>query len=211
MTARTKKTLALILAILLLLVMIGTLLYNFVYIPWRDKREYPLRYPDEIFAASQEFGLDPYLIMAMGRRESSLRADAVSHAGAVGLLQVMPDTGEWIAGKLGIGGDYTPELLTDPAYNARLGCWYIDFLLDRYDGQVVEALTAYNQGHGTVDGWLADPQISPDGHSLQKEEDGATLTGLPDYIKDGRVYAALILSARDEYARIYPDAFSQEE
>jgi len=209
MSAKAKRRTALIVALSLLLIMIA-ILYAFVYLPWADRRKYPLRYAEEIRVASEEFDLDPHLIAALIRRESSFRADVVSHAGAVGLMQVMPDTGGWIAGHLGIT-DYEPVDLTDPVTNTRLGCWYIRFLLDRYEGLTVEALTAYNQGHGTVDGWLADGSISLDGKTLQKEEDGTTLTGLPDYIKDGKVYANLILGARDEYARIYPKAFLQED
>lgn len=208
MTAKAKRRTAVIIMMASLLVMIA-IFYAFVYRPWADKRNYPLYYPDEIQAACAEFDLDPYMIAALIRRESSFRPEIISHAGAVGLMQVMPDTGEWISGHLGIA-DYDPAMLTDPAVNTRLGCWYIRFLLDRYDGLVVEALTAYNQGHGTVDGWLADESISLDGKTLQKEENGMTLTGLPANIKDGKVYASLILQASGEYERIYPDAFLQE-
>ncbi len=209
MSIRAKHRAAVVLAMFLLLVMIAVL-WAFVYLPWAEKRKYPLRYPDEIRVASAEFDLDPYLITALIHRESSFRAEVVSSAGAVGLMQVMPETGAWIAKNLNIT-DYDEKKLSEPAYNTRLGCWYIRFLIDRYDGQVVEALTAYNQGHGTVDGWLADDSISSDGKSLQKAEDGATLIGLPAHIRDGKVYASLILAARAKYEKIYPDAFAPKE
>ncbi len=200
-----KSRAAIAIAMALLLVMLA-IVYAFVYLPWAERRKYPLRYPEEIRLASHEFGLDPYLVTALIHRESSFRPRIVSPAGAVGLMQVMPETGSWICDALDIP-DFSEDRLTDPAFNTRLGCWYLNYLLERYGGQTVEALTAYNQGHGTVDGWLADATISLDGKSLQKDEDGKTLVGLPDYIKDGKVYASLILAARDKYAELYPDAF----
>ena len=59
-------------------------------------------------------------------------------------------------------------MLTDPQINLRMCCWYLRFLLDRYDGRQQEALTAYNAGQGQVDKWLADPELSADGKTLDE-------------------------------------------
>jgi soluble lytic murein transglycosylase len=209
MKRKTKRRVAVVIAMVLLLIMIA-ILYAFVYVPWAERRQYPLTYTDEIRASAEEFDLDPYLVAALIHRESSFQPEITSSVGAVGLMQVMPETGEWIGTSLGIT-DYDPARLTDPAFNTRMGCWYLHFLLERYNGQVVEALTAYNQGHGRVDGWLADPAISPDGKTLQTGDDGTTLVGLPEQIQDGKVYASLILKARDKYEALYPDGFAPKE
>ena len=96
--------------------------------------------------------------------ESSYDASAVSKDGAIGLMQIMPATGEWIAGKF--GEDFTVEGLYEPSRNLRYGCWYLRFLLDRYDGDMRTASTAYHQGQGRVDEWLKNPEYSEDGKTL---------------------------------------------
>ena len=70
---------------------------------------------------------DPYLVLSVMRCESSFRSDAVSHAGAIGLMQVMPDTGAWIAHKLNLDDVYTESMLYEPDYNVRFGCWFSPF------------------------------------------------------------------------------------
>ena len=125
--------------------------------------------------------------------ESSFRADARSDVGAVGLTQIMPDTGEWLAHKLELE-DYAPEQLEDPQTNLRMGCWYLRFLLDRYEGRLQEALTAYIAGQGTVDRWLEDPELS---------QDGKTLDVIPG--SDVKEYAAKVMRMYEKYQEIYGD------
>ena len=86
--------------------------------------------------------------------ESHFR-DQTSHAGAKGLMQLMPDTADFIAQKSG-GTAFEQQDLATPQVNIAYGSWYLRYLLDRYDGSEPLALAAYNAGHGTVDGWLAD-------------------------------------------------------
>ena len=125
---------------------------------------YPMRYEAEIRAVAEEFSLDPAYVASVVLAESSFDAQAVSSAGAIGLMQVMPATGEWIAGKL--DDVFDVERLYEPSVNLRYGCWYLRFLLDRYDGDMRTASTAYHQGQGRVDEWLQDPQYSQDGRTL---------------------------------------------
>ena len=97
---------------------------------------------------AQQNGVSPSLIMAIIKVESDFKADAVSHKGAQGLMQIMPDTASWISEKTG---------LSDNAYDAlsniEMGSWYIKYLLDKYNGDETKALAAYNAGHGNVDKW----------------------------------------------------------
>ena len=125
---------------------------------------YPMRYEAEIRQAAAEFSLDPAYVASVALAESSFDAEAVSSVGAIGLMQIMPSTGEWIAGKLDEAFD--AQRLYEPSVNLRYGCWYLRFLLDRYDGDMRTASTAYHQGQGRVDEWLKNPEYSEDGKTL---------------------------------------------
>ena len=96
--------------------------------------------------------------------ESHFR-DQTSHAGAKGLMQLMPDTADFIAQKSG-GIAFEQQDLATPQVNIAYGSWYLRYLLDRYDGSEPLALAAYNAGHGTVDGWLADAAASGRGFKV---------------------------------------------
>ncbi|HDJ30012.1 MAG TPA: lytic transglycosylase domain-containing protein [Candidatus Acetothermia bacterium] len=113
---------------------------------------YPLRYEGMITDYSTAQGLDPYLVFGVIRAESRFRARAVSPAGAIGLMQITPATGEWIAGKIGMTG-FTPTDLYEPETNVRFGTWYLRYLLDRFSGDVATALLAYNAGPGAAERW----------------------------------------------------------
>ncbi len=112
---------------------------------------YPLDYRDEIRAQSAVYRLDPALVAAVIRNESRFDPDALSSAGAVGLMQIMPDTGAWIASLQGI---QTASLLRleDPATNIALGAWYLRHLLDRFI-DLDTALMAYNAGPTHAERW----------------------------------------------------------
>ncbi|MCZ4270856.1 lytic transglycosylase domain-containing protein [Maritalea porphyrae] len=97
--------------------------------------------------------VDNAAIYAIARQESKFNRTAISHAGARGLMQLMPGTAKETAGKLGLS--YSPSKLTsDPAYNALLGSTYLKAQLKRYDGSLVLAAAAYNGGAGNVNKWL---------------------------------------------------------
>ena len=88
-----------------------------------DLSRYPMTYAPEIRAAAQEFSLDPAYVASVVLAESSFDAEAVSSVGAIGLMQIMPATGEWIAGKL--DDVFDVERLYEPSVNLRYGCWYL--------------------------------------------------------------------------------------
>ena len=145
------------LVILLVLVVGG---YIFV------KNTYPLHYEEEILEYSQEFGLDPYFVAAVIWTESKFQANAESSQGAIGLMQIMPDTGNWIAEKLDMG-EQDEDTLVDPDVNIRLGCWYLSYLMDKFDGDLTKVMAGYNAGPNRVEQWLQDPEYSSDGTSLE--------------------------------------------
>jgi len=96
------------------------------------------------------------LVLATIRQESSFEADAVSHAGARGLMQLMPQTARGVASKLGRNDHTTLRLTADPHYNMTLGQTYLAGLLDTYNGSYPLALAAYNAGPGRAAQWIRD-------------------------------------------------------
>ena len=114
---------------------------------------YPLLYSGAIDRWASEHSLDPYLVAGLIRAESHFRSDAVSSAGAIGLMQIMPETGAWIAQVIGIEG-YSGQDLSDPEINIRLGTWYLAYLVDRF-GDMDTALMAYNAGPGNAERWIS--------------------------------------------------------
>ena len=99
-------------------------------------RNYPVAYTDLIKTYAAQYELDPYLVQSIMRCESSNDPSAVSKVGAIGLMQIMPDTGTWIAHKLDLDDVYTEQMLYDPETNIEFGCWYLRFLSGRFDGNV---------------------------------------------------------------------------
>lgn len=155
-----------------------------------EKRTYKLLYPEEILSGAKEYSLDPYLVAAVIQTESSNRANVVSNKGAVGLMQIMPKTGEWIAEKIGMS-DYSEDMLKEPYVNIRFGCWYLRYLSDKYGGIERSILSAYNAGPGNVDKWLSDPRYG----------DGKRLLDIP--YKETREYVEKVSSAKEKYRELY--------
>ena len=124
---------------------------------WYLRARYPLEYEDIVSAHARNYDLDPALLAAVIYAESKFDPDVVSSAGAVGLMQLLPETAQGIADRTG-GGGYREEDLLDPEINVRYGAWYLDHLRDKYaDHPSADqlALAAYNAGQGQVDEWVA--------------------------------------------------------
>lgn len=112
---------------------------------------HPFSHWEEIDHWASTYSIDPYLVAAVIRTESHFRTRAISSVGAIGLMQIMPATGEWIADNIGVDGFTTGDLY-EPKTNIRLGIWYLRYLIDRF-GRVDTALAAYNAGPGNVERW----------------------------------------------------------
>ncbi|MBM6830200.1 lytic transglycosylase domain-containing protein [Anaerotignum lactatifermentans] len=155
-TRLVKSLVKLILALCIL----GVLLYLFVL-----PRVLPLRYTQSVEHYAAEYGLEPSLVYAVIFCESGFHSEAVSTANAKGLMQITEDTGVWVAGQID-GLDATSVDLYDPDTNIRIGCKYLQWLLEKFDGNQETALAGYNAGHGKVAQWLADEEKSLDGITL---------------------------------------------
>lgn len=110
---------------------------------------YPLRYEQIIDGHARNYELDEALLAAVIYQESKFEARAKSDSGAIGLMQLLPDTARGIAARTG-GSRFRVADLYDPEINVRYGSWYLRHLLDKY-ADVELALAAYNGGQGNVD------------------------------------------------------------
>ena len=114
---------------------------------------FPEGYKELVEMRAAELQLDPLLIYAVMMQESEFDEKAVSTAGAVGLLQIMPSTGEMIAKKLS-HRSFTGDSLFEPYTNISFGAWYLKTLIARFNGNLPLAIAAYNAGPNAVDEWL---------------------------------------------------------
>ena len=103
-----------------------------------------------IIQCADEENISPSLLEAVILTESKFDEKAVSHVGAVGMMQLMPDTAHWISEESGLPSDN----LASPDQNIPLGAWYLNYLLKKYHNNEVFALAAYNAGRGNVDEWI---------------------------------------------------------
>jgi soluble lytic murein transglycosylase len=145
---------------------------------WYLRTRYPLEYEQIIRGHASNHGLDPALLAAVVYVESRFDPNAESPAGAIGLMQLLPDTAKGIA--LRTGGDrFVVADLRDPEINVRYGSWYLEHLSRRY-GDVRTALAAYHAGQGNVDEWLRQ------GHRIEFPE---TRAYVDEVTRVRRVYA----------------------
>lgn len=185
-TARRK-----LLGFVVILVIVGGI--GFVIAKAADKgyRELalPLRHDDIIRQQGDAKDLDPALIAAVIYQESRFRPRE-SSAGALGLMQLLPDTAHFIAGKTG-GSKFTTEDLATPQINIQYGAWYLRYLLDHFDENEITALAAYNAGIGNVQKWLAES-----GQTHITDIDQIPFPETREYVKS-------VLKARDQYRTEY--------
>lgn len=154
---------------------------------------YPLDYHATITAAALANDIPAPLVFGMIHQESGFDAAARSHAGARGLMQLMPATGREVAGRLGL--PWSTSRLSDPEYSVRLGTRYFRSMLGLFDGNVELALAAYNGGPGRISRlWRA---AGPDAE-LDRFLEGLAL-------EESRNYVKRILVLADSYRSRYPD------
>ena len=152
----------------------------------------PLRHEDIIRQQAESKRLDPALIAAVIFAESKFR-DSTSHTGAQGLMQIQPETAQFIAERSGATEFQTSDLGT-PQVNISYGAWYLRYLLRRYDGNETLAIAAYNGGETNVDRWVA-----ASGRSRERFR----VAQIP--FAETRAYVQRVQRARRDYRRRYSD------
>jgi len=161
-------------------------------------RSYPIYQPGYVAEAATLFDADPFLILSVMKVESGFDPTATSPRGAVGLMQVMPDTANWIVKEVRPEGlewveeGWSEEELYDPRKNILIGSWYLTYLERRF-GDVRMALAAYNSGQGRVLTWLQQEQV-------RAGEDFA-VDDIP--LRETREFVRRVLAVREWYERLY--------
>jgi soluble lytic murein transglycosylase len=153
---------------------------------------YPRPYSDIVKAAAAEFHVDPLLIWAVMREESRFDPEALSYAGARGLMQIISSTQTWIAEQL--GEDIQPGDAYTPQANIRMGAWFLHFLTDYFKGDLELAIAAYNGGVASVEEWQKNPQVTNRDDLLRWIGFGETREYLERVSLSYRVYQELYAS-----------------
>jgi len=126
---------------------------------------YPMTYKEEIQFFSREYGVKSALVASVANVESSFDEEAISNKGAVGVMQLIPSTAQWIANKIGV--EFSNEKLLQGEFNLQLGAYYLAYLIDYFKNEKL-GICAYNAGQGNVSSWLKNKEYSSDGKTLNK-------------------------------------------
>lgn len=153
------------------------------------KSLYPLRYTEFVEMYSEENNLSEDFVFAVIKCESSFQSDAVSSVGARGLMQIMPDTFDWIKGRL--KDDIQYDDMFNAENNIQYGCHLYGYLMERYESEEL-AIAAYHAGMGNVDKWLKNDEYS---------EDGKSLSNIP--FPSTRKYVAKVIETKKIYEKLY--------
>ena len=155
-----------------------------------EKRAYPQKYADYVETYAQQYGVPESLVYAVIHTESGFDSGAVSPVGAVGLMQLMPSTFEWLTDDM-LFEHLESGMLHDPETNIKYGTYCLSYLYDRY-GDWELALAAYNGGLGNVDEWLEDDRYADGEGGLKK---------IP--FRETRQFVARVTDAWEMYERLY--------
>lgn len=173
-----------------------TAIYFFISVPAVQKKFlYPFPYRTTVENYSAQWKVDKFLAIAVMKVESNFSESACSQSGAVGLMQIMPETAAWIAYRLGEEPDEIADdikNLRNPDTNIRYGTWYLAELEDEFNGNIVLALAAYNAGLGNVREWMAQNNWS---------ENFSDVDEIP--YAETRNYVKRVLHCREKYAELY--------
>jgi len=170
---------------------------------WKELRKraeywlllFPFPYQELVTKWSNQRQLNPLLVIALIRQESRFKADIKSPAGALGLMQIMPNTGKWIAEKTNIK-NYS---LVNPDHNINFGTWYLNYTHQEYNNNSLFAIASYNAGPGNVNQWIKQyPSKTPEEFIDQ----------IP--FEETKKYVEIVLGNYWNYLRIYNPEISDK-
>ena len=199
-----KVLLKLIAFLLIVILIFASFVYAYVYFTLKPIDH---EYLELIKKYSDENGLQPTLVAGVIKTESNFNPGAVSKADAVGLMQLLPSTAEWITQHRGDEEEFNPEKLHDAEYNIGLGTFYLKYLFNMF-GSMDYAILAYNGGLGNVQKWIDDKTITNDPNSYANIPFYETKTYI-DRVKDNKefydkIWETVILREDDpQYLRAY--------
>lgn len=158
-----------------------------------QKQYYPIAYQSQISDSAARHRISPFLVAAVINAESSWAPGAHSSAGAVGLMQVMPETAKDLAGMHKVDAKrFPPGNLSDPAVNIEYGTAYLRYLVGRYH-EVETALAAYNAGLRHADEWA---------------KHGDNIRSAIEF-PETKSYVLKVMRGKQRYELLYPDAFNK--
>lgn len=166
------------------------------------KSLYPIKYESYVEKAANEYNVDICLVYGVIRNESNFNPDIVSNAGAIGLMQIMPDTFTWLQN---YRENFEPkkildsDKLYDPKINIDYGTYYLRYLLDKYDGDRSLVICAYNAGYGNVDSWIEDGTIPNGNVSPSDVPFSETSNYLAKVTESAEMYRELYFSKLESY------------
>ena len=155
-----------------------------------EKSAYPREYAEYVTVYAEKYGVPEELVYAVIRTESDFDSGAVSPVGAVGLMQLMPSTFEWLTDDM-LFEHLENGMLYDPETNIRYGTYCLSYLYDRY-GNWETAIAAYNGGLGNVDKWLEDDAYADGEGGLKK---------IP--FKETKHFVSRVSKAWEKYDKLY--------
>lgn len=165
----------------------------FVYGTDWFQRKYIYPFPNKqlVEQYSIQHELNPFLVAAVIRTESNFLPNARSPRGAFGLMQMMPETAQWVAQETK-EINFSPAALADPEVSIRMGTWYLAKLNSEFDGNLVLVLAAYNAGQGNVRDWM---------RRYDWPTDFADINKIP--FKETREYVDKVLNSCSRYTELY--------
>lgn len=163
---------------------------------WEDedfqrKFLYPYPYKNAVTFYAERYGLDESLVAGVILTESKFKPEAVSPRGAIGLMQIMPETANWIAYQIE-DDTFSIEKLNEAQLNIKYGTWYLASLYEEFQGNEVLSLAAYNAGRGNVHEWM---------ETYGWDKDFLDYTKIP--FPETREYVKRVLKNQKEYQRLY--------
>lgn len=186
MTRRKKAGIILFILLGLFFLLNTTLVWKWMY---------PIKYENEIQTYAKQYNVSPYLVLAIIRTESAFDAERTSKKGALGLMQVMPETAHWAVEQVGMSKIKRDDL-KNPFINIEIGTWYLAYLLKTFNGDEIQAIAAYNAGQGKVNTWIMQKRWNGTRDSIQDIPYGET-----------RHYVQRVLYYKERYEKIYGSTF----
>lgn len=152
---------------------------------------FPVKYSNYVIEYSQEYKVNPMLVLAIMKAESNFNTDAESKKDARGLMQITGETGSWIAEKIGVE-NFNVDMLKDPKISIQFACWYLNDLNKEFGDENL-VIAAYNAGRGNVNKWLKDEAYSKDGLNVHYIPFKETDKYVKKVIAYKNIYTALYL------------------
>ncbi|RAP77692.1 lytic transglycosylase domain-containing protein [Paenibacillus montanisoli] len=178
----------------LLILTLAFLVLLFVRSEWMSHWLYPVHFRQDIVISAGNYKLEPHLVAAIIRVETNYKTGVVSRKGAIGVMQLMPDTANWIIQRGGFGNVTTEAISNRPDISIEIGSWYLNALYQQFDGNMYTVIAAYNAGPGNVSRWLADGRWDGRLETVEQIPFGET-----------RHYIQRVIYYYNKYKTLYPN------